>query len=192
MNKKVIKIIAIIIAILLVTGNIYSYIELTKRNQIIDDLEDEISEQKIKAKKNKNEIKELEYQLDYYETMYGNNKTYDETTDSHKITFSEYQEKINNKETFILVISQALCSHCQEYLPKFYDIVNTYNLPGYEIDLLTLSEDEYENILEITQSSGTPTTIFYKDGIEIPDSRIIGSKDNNTLKDAFKKYGFIK
>ena len=32
---------AIIIAILLVTGNIYSYIELTKRNQIIDDLEDE-------------------------------------------------------------------------------------------------------------------------------------------------------
>ena len=42
MNKKVIKIIAIIIAILLVTGNIYSYIELTKRNQIIDDLEDEI------------------------------------------------------------------------------------------------------------------------------------------------------
>ena len=41
-----------------------------------------------------------------------------------EITFSELKEKINNKESFILLISQESCSHCAEYKPVLKKVLS--------------------------------------------------------------------
>lgn len=204
MKNRIIKIIVAIIIVVLIIGNIYSFTNLKERDRIIDKLEAEIKEQKKEIKTSKNNIDELEYQVDYYEEMYGkynfedkddedNNTSsnQNENTNQKQLTYEQYQNMLKKKESFILVISQTYCSHCIEYKPHFFKVINSNKIPGYDLDILTLSESEYNKIIDSLKISGTPTTLFYRDGVEIPESRLDGNKSEEELIKALKKYGFM-
>lgn len=116
--------------------------------------------------------------------------------DSHLVvlTYKELKEKLDNKEDFILVITKTTCSHCESYKPKLKDVLSKYDIKAYEIALDKLSDDETKVFNEIANVSGTPTTIFIKNGSESTTSnRLVGDiQDEDTIITRFKALGFIK
>jgi len=109
-----------------------------------------------------------------------------------ELTIDELQEKINNKDSFILVISQTTCSHCAEYKPRLKKILQEYNIVGYYIEKDTLNEDEESKLSAIASISGTPTTIFIENGEEVStSSRISGARDNDAIISRLKAMGYI-
>lgn len=202
MKEKIIKIVTYTALALLLVGNVYSFIKIKERDRVIDKLEEEIEEKKEKFNTSKANINELEYQVEFYEEMYGkynfnnDDEEKDDTSSNTEyevtqITYKEYLEKIENKETFVLFVSQTYCSHCIDYKPKFSEVINTNNITGYELDLLTLTEEDFDSFTELVEVSGTPTTIFYRNGEEITAARLEGSKSQEELTDVLKKYKFI-
>ena len=109
----------------------------------------------------------------------------------HEITYQDLVTKIENKESFILYVRQDGCSHCLEYGPVLEEVLREYDITAYSIDLTTLDDDEeaFDDLISIT---GTPTTVFFKDGVEQSvTTRIVGSKSKETIIERFKSQGFI-
>ena len=110
-----------------------------------------------------------------------------------EISYDEYQKLIKNKETFILEIMRTDCSACINFKPKLKQVAKDYKIEIKYINTDNLSEDEYNNLFNETGISGTPTVIFYHDGIEeTKSSRINGSVSTDKIISKFKASGFIK
>ncbi len=115
--------------------------------------------------------------------------------DSHlvEISFDELQEKIDNKETFILLMSQTTCSHCAEYKPVFKKVLTKYDITAYEISTDLLSKEENALIKDIANISGTPTTVFIFDGEEKNTAnRLVGAAQESKIVSRLKALGYIE
>ena len=110
----------------------------------------------------------------------------------NKIEYKEVIEKINSKESFILVISQTSCSHCASYKPKIKDVANDYKIDIYYIDADLLSDKDSEEFGSYINYSGTPVTIFIKNGEESSAAtRINGDASREKIERKLKSNGFI-
>lgn len=112
----------------------------------------------------------------------------------NKITYEEIIEKIDNKDSFVLLISQTTCTHCASYKPKLEDVANEYKINIYYIDIDLLEEDEYDELNSRLSfaSSGTPLTIFLKNGEEkTVANRIKGDSSSDKIIKKLKSNGFI-
>ena len=117
-----------------------------------------------------------------------------EIEDNHliEISFNELQEKITNKETFILVITQTDCPHCAEYKPILKSVLADYDIIAYEIDETRLDAKEFGRLKDIANTSGTPATVFIEDGEEKSTStRMIGSKKRDAIIQRLKAMKYI-
>ena len=103
---------------------------------------------------------------------------------------SDLVEKLNQKETFILLVSQDGCSHCEEYKPILNRVLEENNKTAYEIEWKEIrNHDKLKNLFNI---NGTPTTIFINERIEKTTiNRLVGSTTYNDLKNKLKERGFI-
>ncbi len=109
-----------------------------------------------------------------------------------ELNFSELQEKIDNKETFLLVITQTTCSHCAEYKPVLKETLAEYDLVGYYIEEDLLSKEDLGKLKEIANVSGTPTTIFIENGQEGSTStRLSGNQQKSVIVQRLKSMGYI-
>lgn len=109
------------------------------------------------------------------------------------LSFPELKEKIDNKESFILVITQTTCSHCAEYRPILTAVLDKYNITAYEIESNKLTTEERGLMNDIANVSGTPTTIFIEDGVETTTTnRIIGPANQSKLISRFTAMGYIE
>ena len=106
--------------------------------------------------------------------------------------FKELEEKIKNKESFILLISQESCSHCEDYTPKIKKVLKNNNLEAYNLNITYVSEEDFNKFKEIFEFEGTPTTIFIKDGEEQKNTRLVGNVSEKKLKEALKKEKYLK
>ena len=103
------------------------------------------------------------------------------------------QEKINNKDDFILVITREGCSHCAEYIPVFTRVLKDYDLKAYYIDIAKLSSDDKSYLDDLFTISGTPTTLFINKGEEkTVINRIVGSTSRKKIEDRLKKLKYIE
>ncbi len=110
-----------------------------------------------------------------------------------ELKINELLEKIENKESFILVITQTTCSHCAEYKPRIRKVLADNKITGYYIEKDLLSEEEEIQLNNIANISGTPTTVFITDGEEKSTStRISGAKPVDAIKSRLKAMGYIK
>lgn len=110
-----------------------------------------------------------------------------------EISYSEYKNLIENKETFILEIMRTDCSACINFKPKITDVANNYKIEVKYINTDHISEEEVNSLFTETGITGTPTVIFYKDGAEeTVASRINGSVSQDKIISKFKTNGFIK
>ena len=83
----------------------------------------------------------------------------------NEIGYSDYLNKIESNEPFLVVIVKDGCGYCEMYEPILEEVAGEYNLPINYINLTNISEDEYS---DLTKSNsylkknqwGTPTTLF--------------------------------
>lgn len=122
-----------------------------------------------------------------------NNKSKEEDSRLIELNFDELQKKIDNKETFILVLTQTDCSHCITYKPILKETLNEVDLYAYELQTNKLTKEETTKLKDIANASGTPTTIFIRDGQEISTSvRLVGSKSKSQIISRLESLGYIK
>lgn len=108
------------------------------------------------------------------------------------IKYKEIKEKINNKESFILVVSQSTCSHCASYKPKLELIAKDYGIDIYYIDYDKDSSKE-EFLDDFDLDGSTPITLFINDGEEKSLlNRLEGDISKEKAIEKFKKMGFIE
>lgn len=120
-----------------------------------------------------------------------NNKN--ESNNLVEMNTKTFKEKINNKDSFILLITKEGCSHCAEYLPVFINVLEKYNLTAYKLNLADMSDSDKEYLADIANISGTPTTVFIENGEETTVlNRIVGSASRKTVIDRLKTMKYIK
>ncbi len=108
------------------------------------------------------------------------------------ITVNELESKINNKDSFILVITQTGCSHCEQYLPELEYTLEEVNLEAYDLNITGISDDEQKKLAKHVNFNGTPTTVFYTNGEEKTTlNRIIGFASKAKIKERLKSLGYI-
>jgi len=114
-----------------------------------------------------------------------------QTGELKKITYKEIIKKQENKDDFILIVSQSTCSHCATYKPKVKKIAKEYNITVYYLDID--KESNQEKVLnELNLSGATPMTLFFIKGKETSVlNRIEGDLSTKTIENQFKKMGFI-
>lgn len=113
----------------------------------------------------------------------------------NKIGYDEIIEKVDNKESFILLVSQTTCSHCMSYKPKLDKVAKEYKVNIYYIDVDLLKEDEFNALEEKIhfEDAGTPVTLFIKNGQESSAAtRINGDASSEKIVKKLKSNGFLK
>ena len=110
-----------------------------------------------------------------------------------EISFNEFKEKIEKKDSFALYIGNKNCSHCVSYLPTLKSVLNKYNVTIYHLDNSKLSDSEQTNLKAYASISGTPTVLFITDGEEETTlNRIVGETTKEETIEIFKTNGYIK
>ena len=101
-------------------------------------------------------------------------------------------DKIEKKESFVLLLSQTTCSHCLDFKPKLAKVAKKYETEIYYIEVNLLDEKERDEFKKYFNYSGTPTTIFIKDGEETTAAnRISGDVSEEKIISKLKSNGFI-
>lgn len=111
-----------------------------------------------------------------------------------ELDVDEVVEKINNKESFVLCISQTTCNHCASYKPKLEKISKNYDIELFFIDIDKYKEEEINEFKKnISFDGSTPVTAFIIEGEEkTASNRIFGDSTYTKIVDKLKKTGFIK
>lgn len=104
-------------------------------------------------------------------------------TSLEEIDYDTYSKKIANKETFILLIFQTGCQHCESFEPKLNEVIKYYNIKVYSLNRANLSEKESAILENKTYVTGTPTLVHFIDGKFDPKNKIVGNKE---IKDILK------
>ena len=106
------------------------------------------------------------------------------------ITYDEYTKKIEEKESFVILLWQTGCSHCEAFEPKLNKIISYFNLNIYGLNLAELSEEEYAKVKNKTFISGTPTMVYIKEGRN--SQKLVGDKDESEILEFLTKIGYLK
>ncbi len=109
------------------------------------------------------------------------------------ISFKELTNKIEAKEEFFFVATQDGCAHCEKYIPTLKNVLNNHKVVGYNLNLSTLSSEENKKFDELFKITGTPTTVFIKDGTEVSLlQRITGNASEDQIVAKLKNNNYIK
>lgn len=85
---------------------------------------------------------------------------------NYDITPAQVQEKIEAKETFLVVAVQSTCSACKAFEPTVEEFrTKDTKYKTYDVVLDKLDDNDARNeFITKYHISGTPTTLFFKDG----------------------------
>ena len=93
----------------------------------------------------------------------------------------------------MFVITATYCSHCAEYKPTLSEVLTEYDITGYFIEEDKLDKEDLAKLKEIANFSGTPTTVFIKDGVEESTAtRLSGNQSKSKIISRLKTMGYIK
>lgn len=110
----------------------------------------------------------------------------------HELTFNELESKLDNQDSFTLIITQTGCSHCEAYLPVVQNVSNKYKVDFYVLNRTNISDEERTKLKNIANISGTPTTLFYTSGEEKSAlNRLVGQATEYRLVEKLTSEGYI-
>ena len=108
------------------------------------------------------------------------------------INIVDLETKIKNDDTFILVLSQTGCSHCNQYLPELDRTLSNYNLEAYILNISELDKENSQALAKYINFSGTPTTVFFNEGEEKTTlNRLVGYASKNKIVERLKSLGYV-
>ena len=111
----------------------------------------------------------------------------------NEIKYDKVMEKVEAKDSFVLLLSQTTCSHCMDFKPKLARVAKNYKVNIYYLKNNLLSEDESKELKEHFNFTGTPTTVFVINGEEkTAANRINGDVSEEKIISKLKSNGFIK
>ena len=110
-----------------------------------------------------------------------------------ELSYKEYQEKIDNDESFVVIVERATCSHCVSYMPVAEKFAKDNGLPLYYFDTDKFEEGDFDDLessatffKEKNGNWGTPTTLVQA-GHETVDY-IEGETTSEKLKKLYEDY----
>lgn len=110
-----------------------------------------------------------------------------------EISYEEYIEKVNNSESFILYVKQTYCSHCKSFTPVISKVLEDYKIEANYINLTKLSDNERDIFTNELSINGTPSVLFFEEGIELGKySRIVGDKTYKYIVNKLETQGYIE
>lgn len=125
----------------------------------------------------------------YYHFKNTNEETY---SNIKILSIDELKEKVNQNDSFVLVISKDECSHCKAFLPVLNTVGKNYNLTFYDISQTNLSDEELTYLRNVANISGTPTTVFITNGSEkTTTNRLVGEVPEYRIIEKLKAMGYI-
>ena len=68
----------------------------------------------------------------------------------HEITYSEYEDMVNNGDAFIVVIERTTCGYCQQYMPIMEEVANEQKIAVTYINTDNLTEDEFNKLFSLS------------------------------------------
>lgn len=181
----------IIFLLILIVITIVFLAFISIKNKNIAELKEENTKLQEKIKKNENNLKNSEERMKALKTKIKKLGYNINESPVIEIDYSKLKEKLNNKDTFILVLTQPSCSHCINYKPVIENILNENNLIAFEIVTSQLTTDERNELKSIINFQGTPTTVFINNGIENKENRIIGNVSKSKLESKLDDLGYI-
>ncbi len=119
-------------------------------------------------------------------------------TKYEEISYDDYIEMIENKDTFILFVGSNECSHCALYKDKVNQFISEYQVMIYYIDVNKFTPEQLSEFKVQINFNSTPTTVFIEEGREKKDKsgnsiyRISGNLDYDKVVEKIKKAGFIE
>ena len=109
------------------------------------------------------------------------------------INMDSYNDMIDDKEDFVLILSQLGCSHCEKFLPVARRVAKEHKIKVYDLNMTNLSENDQKTIIDTYGATGTPTVIFMKKGKEANKTdRLIGEVSEDKFESKLKDLGYIK
>ena len=110
-----------------------------------------------------------------------------------EINYDGFIEKVENKESFILFVGSATCSHCDAFKKTINKIVKKYQVNIYYIDIHEFTSEQLNKFKTYINFDSTPTTVFIYDGEEKTTyNRIIGNVSYEKVIERLTKEGYIK
>jgi len=110
----------------------------------------------------------------------------------NEIQYKEIINKIENDESFVVLISQTTCNHCASFKPKMERVANKHKLDVYFVEVDLLTDEERAEFKKYINFDGTPVTVFIKNGEETSiATRIEGDKKSDVIEKKLKSNGFI-
>lgn len=114
--------------------------------------------------------------------------TYDE------ISYNKLIEKLDSKESFILYIGSASCSHCALFKGTINSVIKNYQVKVSYIDISKLTKTELNLLSSRIQYSGTPTVAFVEKGqaSSALNKRIVGDVEYDKVVKKMQTNGYIE
>lgn len=111
-----------------------------------------------------------------------------------KISYNDLMKKLENKDSFILMIGSSECPHCDSFKLTLEEINKKYSIDVQYIDILEITDQSnISNLKSHFPYTGTPTTINIVNGVERNSlDRIEGTDDYLDVKNKLVKWGYIK
>lgn len=105
----------------------------------------------------------------------------------NEISYSDYLEKIDSEEPFLVAIVKDGCGYCEMYEPILKEVAEEYSMPINYINLTHLTEEEYNDLANSNSylkknQWGTPTTLF------MYGTTVVDSIGGYVEKDALVKF----
>ena len=117
----------------------------------------------------------------------------EEYSNLKEVSYSEFNNKINNLESFIVLFSKRTCPHCRSYKPKLNKVLSENNLNAYVVDLDSLNQDDYKDFNSKFYITGTPTTVFIERGTETSiGDRLVGDVTEEKILERLKGLNYIE
>lgn len=88
-------------------------------------------------------------------------------TTYENIDYETFMEKINNKETFVILVWKTGCEYCEAFDPILEEVIKEKEVKIYGIDMSKLNEEEWPIVTNKTLTKGTPTLVYFEKGVRV-------------------------
>lgn len=110
-----------------------------------------------------------------------------------QIDYKDFKTKIDNKDDFVIYVSNKSCVYCKEFQPKLETVINEYKVTIYKLSTDTMTTTEYDEFIGLIGKIGTPTTLFFYDGVESgTGNRINGNVKEDVIINKLEANDYIK
>ena len=109
-----------------------------------------------------------------------------------EVSYNELLTKLENKDTFVIVLGSSTCSACAMYETTMEKVIKKNQVEIFYLDIAKLNEEDKAKFNSKFVIAGTPTTVFIENGVETSTyNRITSAASYAEVVKALEKHGYI-